>query len=101
MPLDPSWKNRAVSPQDALACLLSKQRIFIQGAAASIVGPHMPSEHSAREYERAVALVDDELGLQQRTELNARGRAMDETQATEYALVAIERALASQPREID
>ena len=89
----------------ALSGLLADQdpesAAVIQGAAESIVGPRMPSEHSAREYERAAALLDDELGLQHRTELNARGRAMDETQPTDYALVAIERALASQPREID
>jgi acyl-CoA hydrolase len=35
MTLDPSWKNRAVSPEDALGCLQSRQRIFIQGAAAT------------------------------------------------------------------
>src|SRR3954470_15108822 len=35
MTLDPGWKSRAVSPQAALAGLLSKQRIFIQGAAAT------------------------------------------------------------------
>jgi acyl-CoA hydrolase len=35
MALDPSWKNRAVSPEDALACVASQQRIFVQGAAAT------------------------------------------------------------------
>jgi class 3 adenylate cyclase len=88
----------------ALSGLLADQdpesAAIIQGAAASIVGLHMPSEHSAREDERAVALLDDELGLQHRTELNARGRAMDETEATDCALVAIQQALESQPRDV-
>jgi acyl-CoA hydrolase len=35
MPLDPSWKNRAVSAEDALACVASNQRVFVQGAAAT------------------------------------------------------------------
>ena len=60
----------------------------------------MPSEHSASEYERAVVILDDQLGRQRRTALNARGRAMDETEGTDYALAAIERALASESRAV-
>jgi predicted ATPase len=71
----------------------------IHGAAESIIGPNMPSEHSTREFERAVAIIDEHLGPQRRTELNARGRALDETDATEYALTAIGLALESPARE--
>lgn len=35
MILDPSWKSRAVSPEDALVCVASNQRVFVHGAAAT------------------------------------------------------------------
>jgi predicted ATPase/class 3 adenylate cyclase len=72
----------------------------IHGAAEGIIGPNMPSEHSANEYQRAVALLDDHLGPQRRTELNAHGRAMDETEGTDYALAAIEHTLGSPAGEV-
>ena len=35
MTLDPNWRNRAVSPEDALALVRSGMRVFVHGAAAT------------------------------------------------------------------
>ncbi len=35
MPLDPSWRSRAVSPADAVAHVRSRDRVFIHGACAT------------------------------------------------------------------
>jgi 4-hydroxybutyrate CoA-transferase len=35
MPLDPHWRNRAVSPDDALALVRNGMRVFVHGAAAT------------------------------------------------------------------
>jgi predicted ATPase len=68
----------------------------IQGAAERILGPHMPSRHSTEQYQHALAILDERLGPQRRTELNAHGYAMNETEATDYALAAIDHAIASE-----
>jgi hypothetical protein len=57
----------------------------------------MPSRHSIEQYQHGIEILDDRLGPQRRTELNARGYAMNETEATDYALAAIDHAIASEP----
>jgi predicted ATPase/class 3 adenylate cyclase len=68
---------------------------ILQGAADRMLGSNMPSEYSAEMYRRATVLLDDRLGPDRRAALNARGRAMDETESTDFALATIERVLAA------
>jgi hypothetical protein len=49
-----------------------------------------------QQYRHAIAVVDELLGSHRRTELSARGRAIDDAESTNYALAVIERALASE-----
>jgi predicted ATPase/class 3 adenylate cyclase len=68
----------------------------IQGAAERLVGTHMPSQHSEEQYQHGRAILDECLSPQRRAELNARGRAMNETEATDYALGVIDHTIASE-----
>ncbi len=73
----------------------------MQGAAERSLGSNMPSEYSVEQYALATALLEEHLGPRRRTELNNRGRAMDATESTDFALAIIEHAIADRAPDRD